>query len=258
MHLQEEEIVKSELAMTVDRISTKFVLIPAGEVIIGSPKGALASDFERPQRTVLIDAFYLAECPVTERIFRIFANATGEEDKFSWSDDPEVPMTRVNWTEAKQFCEWLSREDGRRFRLPTECEWEKAARGGLSEKLFPWGNEDPTDLACWNRWECEFGVQAVMSYPPNAYGLYDMVGNVWEWCQDAYLDDAYALYSLENPVIDPAGHDGNPLRVRRGASWNVGESFRLRVANRGAMPLEQRWPNLGFRIALSDNAREKP
>jgi formylglycine-generating enzyme required for sulfatase activity len=162
----------------------------------------------------------------------------------------------VSWYDAVAFCKWRTATTGSLFRLPTEAEWEKAARGGLEQKLFPWGDEIPHtgERACWHRWMYEIGTLPVGSFAPNGYGLYDMAGNVWEWCSDWYADDYYASISesisesaSEEVQKNPAGPETGTFKVRRGAGWNIGEPFRMRCANRGAMPAEQYWPNLGFR-----------
>jgi formylglycine-generating enzyme len=152
------------------------------------------------------------------------------------------PVVCVSWHDAVEYARWVNK------RLPTEAEWEKAARGGLTGRAFPWGDTPPTDDQCrWNQAGRE-GVPTIdaMRLIPNALGVHGMVGNAWEWCADWYGEDYYA----RSPRDVPAGPERGEYKVRRGGAWNVRETFRLRCSNRGAMSPDASWPNLGFRCAL--------
>ena len=225
--------------------------IPAGEFWMGSDDG----DTEGPIHKVHLDDFWMDETPVTNGQFARFALETGyrttaEESgnpgwhQFANEDRRDHPVVLVTWWDAAAYAEWA------RKRLPTEAEWEKAARGGLSGKLFPWGDTAPgIGRANWNALQISRSIlptTPVRHFPANGFGLHDMCGNVWQWCRDWYDDEYYA----QRPDANPTGPDEGTYRVRRGASWNVREDFRLRCANRGAMPPESFHPNLGFRCAI--------
>lgn len=240
------------------------LLIPAGEFLMGSYEG---SEFEKPVHRVYLDAYYLDKTPVTNAQFAAFVNATGYQTTAereagctdtnttteiqTWRscatpERQDHPVVFVSWDDASAYAEWAGK------RLPTEAEWERAARGSYEGKLFPWGDERVGDAhAHWNQTQQPGDLipptAPVASFPPNQYGLYDMAGNVWEWCADWYANDYY----LNSPVDNPQGPSQGQFRVRRGASWNVREEFRLRCANRGAMPPNKFWPNMGFRCAAS-------
>jgi formylglycine-generating enzyme required for sulfatase activity len=243
------------------------VLIPAGEFLMGSYEG---SEFEKPVHRVHLDAYYLDEAPVTNSQFTAFVEATGyqttAEREANSAVFPDVdassqirtwrscatperhahPVVYVSWDDAAAYAKWAGK------RLPTEAEWEKAARGTYVGKLFPWGDDRAGETHThWNQTQRPSDLlpptAPVACFPPNQYGLYDMAGNVWEWCADWYANDYY----MSSPAHNPQGPDQGQFRVRRGASWNVREEFRLRCANRGAMPPEKFWPNMGFRCATS-------
>jgi formylglycine-generating enzyme required for sulfatase activity len=241
-----------------------MVMIPAGDFLMGSEEG---SEVEKPVHRVYLDAYFMDSTPVTNAQFAEFTAATGygttaerlerivnlqEGDSvetakswrtFATPERDNHPVIFVSWLDADAYARWATK------RLPTEAEWEKAARGGLDRKRFPWGDEITDHGANWGK--TQSGPEAmppttpISMFPPNDYGLYDMVGNVWEWCADWYFDPYYEISPEENP----AGPDGGQYRVRRGASWNIRESFRLRCANRGAMPPDRFFANLGFRCA---------
>ncbi len=127
-------------------------------------------------------------------------------------------MAGVSWHDAVRYCEWLSQQTGRHFRLPTEAEWECAARGGLEQKQFPWGDDPPQSLPNYaTRWQT--GPEPVAQYAPNAFGLYDIGDNVHEWCSDWYDPNYYAI----SPDRNPQGPDQSPLKPprksSRGGSW---------------------------------------
>lgn len=242
-----------------------MVLIPSGEFRMGSQDG---SPSESPEHTVHLPAFWMDVTPVTNRSYAEFSRASGyrteveqagsawgvREGKFQeieglcWHtfatpEREEHPVVLVTWNDAVAYCGWAG------LRLPTEAEWEKAARGGLVSSAFPWGDALP-DGSQSNFAADPYGLPGTLpvgTHAPNAFGLRDMVGNVWQWCSDRFGEDYYA----HSPASDPHGPDEGITRVRRGGAWNVIQSFRLRCANRGAMLPSQTATNMGFRCAIS-------
>ncbi|HKF26361.1 MAG TPA: formylglycine-generating enzyme family protein, partial [Candidatus Acidoferrum sp.] len=148
-----------------------LVSIPAGWFLMGSESG---QDCERPIHRVWIDSFLLAATQVTNAEYGRFLQASSAQAPPFWQhanfNHPQQPVAGVCWHEALRYCDWLSAQTGRRFRLPTEAEWECAARGGLEQKRFPWGDEPPQALPNYSsRWQN--GPEPVAQYPPSGFGL---------------------------------------------------------------------------------------
>lgn len=228
----------------------EMVLIPAGPAILGVPECppsySLGHRWRGP-REVLVPAFQIGKYAVTRAECESFLTATGHEPPADWTDpvlsDPRQPVGGVSWQDAADYCQWLASVTGTAFRLPSADEWEKAARGGLIGKRFPWGDEDPKGRCC-------FGVPAdgapapVGSYPANGYGLYDMAGNMWQWLGDLYIDVA-----SDEPVNTPTGRPARENRVLVGGSFITPNTDPMWVAYRHEDPTDLRHRCLGFRVA---------
>ena len=246
--------------------TSEMVLIPAGEFQMGS-NDSNADDDEKPVHTVYVDAFYIDKYEVTNAQFKAFvdANPQWQKDNISekyhdgsylefWNgnDYPSGkgnhPVTWVSWYAAMAYAQWAGK------RLPTEAEREKAARGGLVGKKYPWGNAIDTSQANYNSWSVD--TPPVGRYAPNGYGLYDMAGNVWEWCLDAYEADFYARSPRRNPLAGEMTlrevmtnyKNVENLRVVRGSSW-INVAQQLRVTNRGRYAPSYTNLTIGFRCA---------
>ena len=205
---------------------------------------------EKPVHRVWVDSFRLGKLPVTNREYRIFIEETASPTPPFWSDaifsDPDQPVVGISWYDATAYCQWLGQRTGKKFRLPTEAEWERAARGGREGCLYPWGNEPPWERAYPGYDPETGGPQRVGANEPNEYGLYDMSEGVHEWCSD-YYDPAYYGYSAErNPQGPPAGK----RRASRGGSWRHRIKF-SRCAARSSLPPAFRYADYGFRLAMS-------
>lgn len=263
--------------------SAGMIRLPGGSFVMGSPRD---EDIDaRPQHTVRLDPFWLDVAPVTNHQFQQFVDETDHETAaerngrslvfdrklaewrevvgVSWRhpEGPEssligkedYPVVHVTWQDAVAYAVWAGK------RLPTEAEFEYAARGGLSDAAYPWGRQ-PTlgDGYLANGWQGHFpdgdsgqdgyrGLAPVGQFPPNRFGLRDMAGNVWQWCADWYSDDYYGGSLVDNP----RGPTDGVRRVRRGGSWlsAVNYAGNLRVDYRDHAPPVESTNHTGFRCA---------
>ena len=221
-----------------------MVTIPAGWFTMGCDTGL---DCERPAHRVWVDEFELAKTQVTNREFELFLRATGgvappffDKEDFC---NPAQPAVAVSWFEAVAYCEWLSAASGRKYRLPTEAEWERAARGGVEGRLYPWGDEPPQSRPDYARRWLK-GPEPVATAPANGFGLYDMCENVHEWCED-WFD---AEYYQRSPARNPRGPEPGVRRASRGGSWRHHIKI-SRCHTRSSIPPEFQYADYGFRVA---------
>ena len=286
--VDEEEIYEEMEGKSIRMPPVGMVLIPAGTFQMGSEEED-ADDDEQSVHTVHINAFYMDEYEVTNAQFKVFVDANPAwgkdniEDGFHWGgylrdwEDNTYPPGKANhpviwmsWYAAMAYAEWAGK------RLPTEAEWEYAARGGLEGQKYPWGDNLPTPADA-NYGEPVFniehffymnsgfymdsGTSVVGRYADNRYGLYDMAGNVWEWCLDEYDADFYAVsHASRNPmsgarrlrwILDNLRFPSmlpNPARVLHGGSWYHVAPL-LRVANRARLTPSFASVGGGFRCA---------
>ena len=264
---------RKEIAYYKNSVGMEFVLIPPGRFTMGSSLSAeeTAGQFgdkaevfadEHPQHDVHISkAFFMGAYEVTNAQYRQFRtdHYSGDYEGESLNADSQ-PATCVSQDDARAFCEWLSKRDGLTYRLPTEAEWEYACRAG-SKTLYPWGERinnrycnfadvNASSLS-WRDATADDGYAVtapVGSFSANAFGLYDMIGNVWEWCADWYGEEYYA----ESPPDDPPGPPSNRLmnRVSRGGSWMNASGF-CRTAFRMHTSQANRSVNNGFRVVVN-------
>ena len=236
----------------------RMILIPAGEFAMGD-HFAVGADIDTPVHTVSLDTFYIDVTEVTNAMYQKFTDATGYRKPDYWNDPrlngPNHPVVGVSWHDAAAYAQWAEK------RLPTEAEWEYAARGGLEGRRYPWGDALTRNEANYHgisgrdRWK---QTAPVGSFPPNGYRLYDVGGNVWEWCMDRYTPDFYARSPKDNPVSGRLIRFANDFltvrtpRVLRGGSW-LDPPERLHVANRfGNNPANANM-NIGFRCVVRFN-----
>ena len=240
-----------------------MMLIPAGEFQMGSNDG---DDDEKPVHTVSVDGFYMDKYEVTNAQFKKFVDANPQWRKDSiegrfhsgeylkhWNGNnyprgqANHPVVYVSWYAAMAYAEWAGK------RLPTEAEWEYAARGGLAGKKYPWGNTITANQANYSRNVAD--TTPVGRYPANGYGLHDMAGNVWEWCLDRWDVSFYRESPSRNPInggsiasIKNNYTNSRYFRVLRGGSW-YGNATYVRVAFRGSLTPTSTGGHHGFRCA---------
>jgi formylglycine-generating enzyme required for sulfatase activity len=236
--------------VSTDLVPTDFVEVPAGWFWMGWEHGHPG---ERPRHRVWLDRFAIARAPVTNREYAGFLAAGATEPPAWWHDsrfnDPEQPVVGVSWFDAMDFCRWLTDREGRPYRLPTEAQWEKAARAGLEDARFPWGDDRPSTAAF------ERPPRATET-PANRLGLLALSGVCHEWCLD-WEDEAY--YARSPSTIRPdrrrgraACHGAAPGGIRtRGAG---GASL---LAAAGAAVFGPRLPG-GQRGLRSSTSRSAP
>jgi formylglycine-generating enzyme required for sulfatase activity/predicted Ser/Thr protein kinase len=225
---------------------TVMVHIPAGDFTIGSPRGQ-GDDDEHPAHEVYINDFWLGKHEVTFEQYDLFCRETGHSfpGDEGWGRG-DRPVINVAWEDAVRYCQWLTMKAARNFRLPSEAEWEKAARA-----KYPWGGSAPTNKNVNMKGDGDgFPFSApVGSFPPGEsyYGVLDMAGNVWEWIADWYGAD----YFQSSPRRNPRGPAGGSTRVVRGGSWKNGPEL-IRSANRSSELPDRRLNVLGFRVAMDN------
>jgi len=303
-------------------LGMKFVLVPAGEFMMGSDEtpDSLKTDYpqypperflqlgdEAPGHKVRITKpFFLGQHEVTVGQFREFLKASGyvpesivdgtggygynkdydpskttrrdafegRNPTYSWSNPgfhqtDRSPVLNVSWNDAVSMARWLSEKEHRKYRLPTEAEWEYACRAGSRTRYF--NGNDPNGLTqvanvfdadaevYWKNWGAYalrehdgYGFTApVGSYSPNAFGLHDMLGNAWEWVSDWYSEDYYA----KSPTVNPQGPDSGQVKVRRGGSWHTW-SFYARCSFRNWNTPTTRYTLVGMRLLMESDVHQ--
>ncbi|MEW6266563.1 MAG: formylglycine-generating enzyme family protein [Thermodesulfobacteriota bacterium] len=258
-----EDIVTPMVVYSRPRRTFVMVRIPAGEFTMGSAVGHGDVD-EFPPRQVFLDEYLIGRHPVTAAEWVRFLNALPEYDPRYFEPSRETtvfwmdgrflprkgcarhPANGVTWFGAEAYCRWLSDQTEREYRLPTEAEWEKACRGGLEGRRYPWGNEPATGMAQYEQtWvDPKHTLSPVGAYPPNPYGLHDLVGNVWEWCQDWYDRNYYQ----RSPQANPTGPENGEFKVLRGGSWGCLD-VQIRCGIRVGERPDVSESRVGFRLA---------
>jgi formylglycine-generating enzyme required for sulfatase activity len=231
-----------------------MVAIPAGSFVMGSPHTEVwRFDSEGSQRTVNISPFFMGKYPVTQEQYQAVMGNNPSHFK-GFIKSKQLPVEEVTWNDAVEFCRKLSEKTGKTYRLPSEAEWEYACRAGTTTPFY-FGETITPDLVNYDgnhpyrsAPEGLYREQTtdVGSFPPNAFGLYDMHGNVWEWCSDRWHDNYNGAPT--NGSSWETGTDNN--RVQRGGSW-FNLAVKCRCAVRGKYSAGGRWRFGGFRVAVA-------
>ena len=201
---------------------------------------------ECPRHAVKLSEFAMSRYPVTQAQWEAVIRTNPSNFK-----GMHLPVEQVSWNDAQEFCQRISQETGKMYRLPTEAEWEYACRAGSSD-IWSFGS-DPTVLSQYAWFSENAGNQThpVGQLQPNAWGLFDMHGNVWEWCQDAYISDIYATLHVQSPSVNPIYASGGAMRVIRGGSW-YNFPARVRASGRNYGGPAHPYHDVGFRIVRTN------
>ena len=222
----------------------EMIFVEGGHFLMGSDDED-ALPFEQPINNVLVSSFYLAKYPVTQALWKA---VMGDDQNPSYFRGDKRPVEIVSWDQAQSFIEKINHLTGRKtYRLPSEAEWEYAARGGNYSKGYKYAGSNKMDEVGWYAGNGHLETKAVGQKAPNELGVYDLSGNVWEWIQDQWIDN-YAGYQLGGNPLE--GHKQEADRVMRGGNW-VSSSQYCRVSSRGYSAPTLRGNFVGFRLALS-------
>jgi formylglycine-generating enzyme len=231
----------------------EMIFVKGGSFQMGDNNGDAD---EKPVHTVALSDYYIGKFEVTVGQFRAYCKETGKKfpaepnadwyeefpnaSKWVWKDNN--PIVNVTWKEASDYCEWLSSKTGQKYSLPTEAQWEFAARGGTLSKNYKFSGSNSANKVAWyDETTYEKGPQPVGQLKPNELGIYDMSGNAWEWCKDFF--GKYPSTSQKNPT----GPENSPFKVIRGGSWYYVNQLARLTARDGPYPHYTNY-NYGFRV----------
>lgn len=290
-----KQVHSEEPIKSVNQDTEDTTALPAGMKMVFVKGGCyeMGDTFEEgdteelPVHGVCLNDFYMSATEVKIGEFRVFVNSTGYKteaqrgdgvsiwDESKWTNKPGTywdntglpqsenhPVTGVTWNDALAFTKWLSRKTGQNYRLPTEAEWEYAARSGGKKYKYSWGNgmvymddkmfkKKPTWRGSYEKhddMDMYVYTSPVGIYKPNELGLYDMTGNIWEWCADWYDENYYK----NSPKENPSGPETGKEKILRGGSWSHSQRY-VRCSSRFAANIDFRSNLIGFRVVRSDN-----
>ena len=259
-----------------DELLPQVARIAAGEFVMGAEDG---EEDERPLHRAYVDDFAMGIYPITNAEYAQFVHEAGHPSPgiralpmiasgaletdfrslaaaYFWTNGTPPagrerhPVTLVSFEDATAYCAWLAGKIELPVRLPTEAEWERAARGGIESKRYPWGDTLDAGRAHFLPHagaKAQCGTAQVGSYPANAFDIYDMAGNVWEWVSDWYSPSYYERAQYINPL----GPESGTMRIVRGGAWVNADGGYLRCAYRHKVPPDSYAYSIGFRIAYS-------
>lgn len=235
----------------VSGVEIEMIYVKGGTFRMGATEeqGDDAYDSEKPVHSVTLSDYYIGKFEVTQGLWEKVMGTTIHEQRikagysFTNGVGSDYPMYYVNWEEAQEFCRKLSQLTGKTYVLPTEAQWEYAARGGVKSRGYKYSGSNTIDDVAW--YDDNYSTHPVGTKLPNELGLYDMSGNVWEWCSDWYASDYY----YDSPQSNPTGPSTGSYRVLRGGSWR-NSARSCRVSNRNANDPSSRDDHYGFRVVL--------
>jgi len=237
-----------DLPKLTNSLGQTLIQLPAGEFRMGHP------EHRKPVLKVRVSSFWIASTEVTNRQYDMLVKGHKRPAESLGDDDPVTGITR---DQAEEFARLLAEKEGKPYRLPTDAEWEYAARGGLEQKDFPWGDNTGVDRLC-NSGISGKPLKAVPvgSFPPNAFGLYDMVGNASEWILDT--DFEFIASNRDKPLQDPISTVDTVERLRRGGSFSDWYPFvwRVKADNDYGDENSELLFDAGFRLVISDLHQE--
>lgn len=223
----------------------EMVYVAGGTFNMGSNDG---ESYEKPVHSVTVKNFYISKFEVTNREYLLFCDQTKRElpPAFIRGQNETHPVINTSYNDATAYGQWISRQTGRKYRLPTEAEWEYAARGGINSKNYVYsGSNTASEVAWYDNTATTGATYPVGLKQVNELGISDMSGNAWEWCSDwieSYTDAA---------VTNPTGPTSGTLRVQRGGSYDA-TAKDVRVANRGASTPTTQTRSSGFRLVMDE------
>ena len=232
-------------AITVGGVSFKMIAVKGGTFQMGSPASDTdAYGDERPQHAVTLSDFYMGETEVTQALWKAVMDGANP----SYFKGDNLPVEKVSWNDCQLFITKLNQLTGKTFRLPTEAEWEYAARGGSKSKGYKYAGSDDINLVAWYADNSDNQTQPVGKKTPNELGIYDMSGNVWEWCQDWFSDSFYGTSQQADPCND--NDTSASYRVLRGGCWSNYAQYCRMAYRRSGYP-GSRYFNYGVRLVLA-------
>ena len=230
------------------KITKMMVFIQGGTFMMGCPEGENCFPYESPQHQVTVSDFYIGRYPVTNEEYDRFLEATGAKEPAYWADrkfnQPKQPVVGVSWDDVQAYAKWAG------LRLPTEAEWEYACRAETQTRYYTGDSVKDLDRAGWYDSNSGSSLHPVGEKEPNAFGLYDMHGNVYEWCQDWFGNYPSKM------VTDPAGPENGSYRVLRGGSWSDFAQFCRSAYRYADYPSYRNGSNYGFRLAFSPGQKK--
>ena len=238
--VRDVQISNAPLSFTVNGVSFDMMPVTGGTFRMGATKStdSEAYDNESPLHDVTLSDYYIGKTEVTQALWGAVMGSN--PSRFSGGN---LPVEYVSWNDCQDFIRKLNKKTGKDFRLPTEAEWEYAARGGNRSRGYKYSGSDNIDAVAWYDGNAKSKTHPVGTKQPNELGIYDMSGNVWEWCSDSY--GSYSSNAQTNPQSVASGHD----RVSRGGSWYLDASY-CRSVQRNDAPQELSATSLGFRLTL--------